>query len=87
MAITYTFIAAAEIPAEDTAVKVTYTNEAGFTHERQINVPRLDDGSVDEEYYQEILEGQLRGVENKIKVNAVTFVDPNAVPEAEEETT
>lgn len=81
MTIIYSAPAAAEISAEDTTANVTYTNEAGFTHSRSINVPRTEDGSVDNEYYQEILEGQLRGVENKIRVGAVTFTDPNAVAE------
>ncbi len=75
MAIAYTF---AGIGATDTTVAVTYTNDDGFTHERSINIPRLEDGSVDEEYYQEILEGQLRGVENKLKVGVISFTDPNA---------
>jgi len=75
MAIAYTF---AGIGATDTTVSVTYTNDDGFTHERTINIPRLEDGSVDEEYYQEILEGQLRGVENKLKVGVISFTDPNA---------
>lgn len=79
--ITYT---SAEITDEDTTVKVTYTNENGFIHERSINIPRLEDGSVNEEYYQEILEGQLRGVENKVAVNAITFIDPNAVTDVDE---
>tara|TARA_R100001460_G_scaffold73101_1_gene113987 strand:- start:129 stop:380 length:252 start_codon:yes stop_codon:yes gene_type:complete len=77
MAIAYTATSASGIGATDTTVKVTYTNDAGFTHERTINVPRLENGSVDEEYYQEILEGQLRGVENKIKLGVITFTDPN----------
>jgi len=84
MTITYSAPAAAEISAEDTTTNVTYTNEAGLTHSRSINVPRLEDGSVNEEYYQEILEGQLLGVENKIKVGAITFTDPNAEAESTE---
>ena len=79
MTITYTAPAVSEITSEDTTVEVIYTNEAGFTHTRSINVPRLEDSSINEEYYQEILEGQLRGVENKIVVGAISFTDPNAV--------
>ncbi len=86
MSITYVAPATTDISAEDTSVEVIYTNDAGFTHTRNINVPRLENGSVDEEYYQEILEGQLRGVENKIRVGAVTFIDPNAVSEDDETT-
>lgn len=78
MAIAYTATSTSGIGTTDTTVTVTYTNDAGFTHERTINVPRLENGSVDEEYYQEILEGQLRGVENKVKIGVITFTDPNA---------
>ena len=84
MAITYTAPAASDISAEDKTVEVTYTNDASLTHTRTINVPRIEDGSIDEVYYQEILEGQLRGVENKVKVGAVTFTDPNAEAAGEE---
>lgn len=83
MSITYSV---AEYDATATKAEVTYTNDAGFVHKRTINIPRLEDGSIDEEYYQEILEGQLRGVENKVRVNAVTFVDPNAETSEYEET-
>ena len=78
MAIAYT---AAQISDGDRTVEVIYTNDAGFTHTRSVNVPRLENGSVNEEYYQEILEGQLRGVENKASLGVVTFVDPNATEE------
>lgn len=67
--------------AEDTSVEVIYTNDEGFIHKRQVNIPHLEDGSVDEVYLEEILEGQLRGVENKLVVGAVTFVDPFGVTE------
>lgn len=80
MIITYVAPAASEISAEDTSVNVIYTNESGFIYNRSINVPRIE-GTIDEDYYQEILEGQLLGVENKIKVGAVTFVDPSAAAE------
>jgi hypothetical protein len=58
-------------------VKITFVNEEGLVHERQINIPHFDDGSIDEEYFQEIIEGQLRGVENKIKIDVIRFTDPN----------
>ena len=63
---------------EDTSVEVTYENSEGNIHKRTINIPHLEDGSIDEEYFQEILEGQLRGVNNKIFVGAIQFVDPTA---------
>lgn len=68
----------AEYTTEDTSVEVTYENVEGFTHKRNVNIPRLEDGSIDEEYFNEILEGQLRGVNNKITVGAISFTDPNA---------
>ena len=68
----------AEYTSEDTSVEVTYENAEGFVHKRTINIPHLEDGSIDEEYVQEILEGQLRGVNSKIVVGAIQFVDPTA---------
>jgi hypothetical protein len=73
MTITYTV---EEYLEEDKTVKVTYYNEEGFVHTRSVNIPHNSDGSIDEEYFEEILEGQLRGVENKLKVGAITFIDP-----------
>ncbi len=78
MSITYTID---EFDSTDKQVKVTYTDDKGFVHERYVNIPHLEDGSVDENYFQEIIEGQLRGVENKIRVGAITFVDPDAPSE------
>jgi len=51
-----------------------------------VNIPHLEDGSVDADYLQEILEGQLRGVENKAAIGVISFVDPDAAeePPAEE---
>jgi hypothetical protein len=83
MDITYTV---AEYATEDTSVQVTYTNESGFEHKRTINIPHLEDGSIDQDYFSEILEGQLRGVENKVVVGAITFIDPNEVEEPVSET-
>lgn len=71
--ITYTV---AEYQKGDRTVEVTFTNDDGFIHKRSVNIPYNSDGSIDENYFQEILEGQLRGVENKIKLGVVTFMDP-----------
>jgi hypothetical protein len=68
-----------EFESTDKNVKITFVNDEGFIHERTINIPHLEDGSVDEDYFEEIIQGQLRGVENKLRVNAVQFVDPNQV--------
>ncbi len=74
----------AEYTAEDRTVEVIYTNADGHTHTRKINIPKTPEGEVDTEYLTEIFEGQLAGVENKVRVGAITFVDPNAPAEAEE---
>jgi hypothetical protein len=66
-----------EFEPTDRQVKITFTNDEGLIHERHINIPHLEDGSVDEYYFQEIIQGQLRGVENKVRIGAVTFIDPN----------
>lgn len=64
-----------EFEPTDSQVKITFVNDEGLVHQRHLNIPHLEDGSVDEVYFQEIIEGQLRGVENKLRVGAVTFVD------------
>jgi hypothetical protein len=66
-----------EFTDTDSSVEVIYTNEKGFVHKRTLNIPRNSDGSLNEEMWEEILEGQLRGVERKIEVNAISFVDPS----------
>jgi hypothetical protein len=62
-----------EYTDQDKTVTVTYINEEQLTYTRTVNIPRLEDGSVDEEYFQEILDGQLRGVENKLKIGLIDF--------------
>jgi len=74
MAITYTV---AEYSESDSSVEVTYTNDSGFVHKRYINIPKNGEGAINEEYFNQILEDQLRGVEHKVTVGAVTFSDPN----------
>jgi hypothetical protein len=69
----------ADYELTDRTVEVTYTRESdGFVYSRQVNIPHLENGSIDEEYFQEVLEGQLRGVENKQRMGIIEFIDPNA---------
>jgi len=72
-----------EIEDDSTEVRVSYRNQEGFIHERSVNIPRKADGSIDQEYFDEILEGQLRGVNAKLKLGVANFADPNAVDEAD----
>jgi hypothetical protein len=74
-----------EYTAEDKTVEVTYENSEGLVHKRIINIPHLQDGSIDENYFQEILEGQLRGVEYNAKMELMQFIDPIVEEVVEEE--
>ena len=67
--------------AEDKSVEVVFTNDEGLVHKRQVNLPKEESGAVDQDAFNEILEGQLRGVENKASLGVITFADPNAEPE------
>ena len=78
MSITYTV---AGIGTGDTTVEVTYTNADSHEHKRTLNIPYLENGEIDTEYWQEILEGQLKGVQNKSTLGVISFVDPNAESE------
>lgn len=78
MSISYTV---AGIGTGDTTVEVTYTNADSHEHKRTLNIPYLENGEIDTEYWQEILEGQLRGVQNKSALGVISFVDPNAESE------
>jgi len=71
---TYTI---AEYTSNDTSVEVTYENSEGLIHKRRINIPHLEDRSIDKKYFQEILEGQLMGVNNKIAIGVISFINPN----------
>jgi hypothetical protein len=72
-----------EIKSDDKQVKVTYCDPEGLTHERSINIPRTESGEVDEEYFEQILEGQLRGVTNKLRIGAISFTDPAQIDQAQ----
>jgi hypothetical protein len=70
-----------EYDPSDSSAEVVYTRESdGFIYKRYVNIPHLEDGSIDEDYFKQILDGQLSGVINKLKVGAVTFQDPDADP-------
>jgi hypothetical protein len=68
----------------DINVKVDYINHDGFIHTRTVNIPHFENGSIDQDYFNEILEGQFNGVKNKEFLGVITFIDPNAVEENEE---
>ena len=68
----------ADYTEEDTTVKVTYTNEVGHVHTRDLRIPKTSEGTLDEDLFNQILEDQLEGLKRKIEVGAINFIDPNA---------
>lgn len=78
MSVTY------EIPEltenQKTAV-VIFKNEDGLEFRKTVVVPYNSDGSLNESYWHEILEGQLRGLNNKLSLGMVEFSEPMVEPE------
>lgn len=59
---------------------VTFINEKGETFKRWVNVPRNLDGTVDTVMFTDILESQLSGVVNKVKLGVITFTTGSSEP-------
>lgn len=73
MAITYSH---PELTEGQKTVTVKFANDGGLELTKVVNVPYNSDGSLNESYFQEILEGQLRSVEYKVSVGALEFGEP-----------
>lgn len=56
-------------------VDVTFVNQFDKIYIKTINVPRLDDGSVNEELFLEIIQSQLSGINNKLLIGSIQFYD------------
>ena len=78
MSITY---ALAEYTAEDSTVEATYTNADGHTHTRTLIIQKNEDGTINQDAWDDVLAGQLQNVINKSRIGVITFLDPNATPE------
>ena len=77
--ITYTV---SDYEPSDTSVEVVYARTSdNYIYKRHVNIPHLEDGSVDEDYFEEILKSQLSGLISKLKVGVATFRDPNELIE------
>ena len=81
--ITYTVAAFTDT---DLRTDVTYTDDEGLVHIRTLNIPRNEDGTLDADQWQEILDGQERGVLNKLRLNVIEFQDPADTSSETEET-
>lgn len=75
MTITYEV---SEYQIGDGTAEMVFTDENGLVYKRLVNIPYIDENTIDEDYLQEIFEGQFRGVENKMKIGIIEFKDPNA---------
>lgn len=58
-------------------VIVTYTNSEGLVYTREVRVPRDSNNNVDQDLWEEILQGQLAGVKSKYALGVASFKDPN----------
>ena len=71
------------VPDENTSTaKITYTDDDGLIYKRDINVPKNKDGSINQEYLDEILYSQLLGVNNKRAIGVAVFKDASEYEEA-----
>jgi hypothetical protein len=65
----------------DKSVNVTFIRESDeYIYTRNVNIPHNLDGTVEEEYFQEVLARQLLGVIHKYKIGLIEFRDPNDEP-------
>ena len=62
------------------STNVTFINDSGETFSRKVNVPRNIDGTVDVVAFTDILESQLLGVVNKVKLGVITFTTGSSEP-------
>lgn len=60
---------------EEQQAEVVYTDDAGLIYKRFVNIPRLDDGSVDQGYFEDILQSHLLSINIKTQVGVVVFKD------------
>jgi len=76
----------AEYDSNSEFAEVTYTDDQGYVYKRNVNIPKTEDGEIDEDYFQTVLYEQLLGVNHKRSVGVAVFKDPNA-PDEEDEVT
>tara|TARA_B100000902_G_C26490418_1_gene519048 strand:- start:62 stop:346 length:285 start_codon:yes stop_codon:yes gene_type:complete len=79
---TYVSPAVSAIASDASAVKVSYPVGAGHTFSRDISVPRLANGNVDETEWESRLDSHLLSVNNKVNVGSISTV-PTPAPTAE----
>ena len=74
-------------------VDVTFVNKDNKVYIKTVNVPRLEDGSVNEDLFLEIIQSQISGINNKLLIGSIQFYvrpSPNSsedIPETVRDTT
>jgi hypothetical protein len=63
----------------DKFVEVTFSNDSGLVLVRNVNIPHLESGLVDNHAFHELLEEQVNGINNKIALGVITLVEPVGV--------
>ena len=71
---TYVSPVVSAIASDATEISVSYPVGVGHTHSRNINVPRLANGNVDEAEWESRLDSHLLSINNKINVGAISTV-------------
>lgn len=61
---------------EQKILKIKFTNDDGLEFTKIVNVPYQPDGSLNESYLNEIIEGQVRSVEYKLSIGSIEFGEP-----------
>ena len=80
---TYVSPAVSAIASDAKEINISYPVGAGHTYTRNINVPRLANGNVDEVEWESRLDSHLYAVNNKINVGSISTVPiPNDSPGA-----
>ena len=71
---TYVSPAVSAIASDAKDINVSYPVGAGHTYTRNINVPRLANGNVDEVEWESRLDSHLLAVNNKVNVGSISTV-------------
>ena len=71
---TYVSPAVSAIASDAKEIHISYPVGAGHTYSRNINVPRLANGNVDEAEWESRLDSHLLSVNTKVNVGAISTV-------------
>ena len=57
-------------------VKIKFTNQDGMEFTKTVNIPYHSDGTLNELYFNEIIEGQIRSIAYKMSISSIEFGEP-----------